>query len=51
MIKRKIVKLQRRASDFIVSIPAIAHKELENIDYLQCNVDEDGIHYKKLEID
>lgn len=51
MKENKIVKLQRRSSDIVVSIPVEAHKELKDIDYLQCHIDEDGIHYKKLETD
>lgn len=51
MIENKIVKLQRRSSDIVVSIPVEAHQELKDIDYMQCMIDENGIHYKKLEID
>ncbi len=51
MIENKIVKLQKRHSDIVVSIPVEAHQELADIDYLQCHVDETGIHYKKVRID
>lgn len=47
----KVVRLQKRPTDYVVSIPIEAHHELENIDYMQCNVDETGIHYKKLRTD
>lgn len=50
MNKNKIIKLQKRHSDIVVSIPVEAHKELRDIDYMQCHIDEDGIHYKKLDI-
>jgi len=45
----KIVKLQKRSTDFVVSIPAMVHEELKEVEYMQCHVDETGIHYKKLE--
>lgn len=51
MIGNKIVRLQRRRSDFVVSIPVEAHQELKDIDYMQCTFDENGIHYTKLETD
>lgn len=51
MIENKIVKLQKRHSDIVVSIPVEAHQELADIDYLQCHVDETGIHYKKVRTD
>lgn len=51
MIGNKIVKLQRRSSDIVISIPVEAHKELRDIDYLQCNIDDNGIHYTKVRTD
>jgi hypothetical protein len=50
MTINRIVKLQKRKSDYIVSIPAMAHQELKETEYMKCSVDEDGIHYTKLEM-
>ena len=51
MKEHKVVKLQRRSSDIVVSIPAMAHRELKDVEYMQCMINENGIHYSKLEID
>ena len=51
MIGNKVVRLQKRHSDIVVSIPAMAHTELKDVEYMKCHIDENGIHYIKLETD
>ena len=45
----KIVKIQVRSFDKVVSIPKAMYPILENAEYLACTVDEHGLHYTPVE--
>ena len=46
----KLLKIQDRERDTIVSIPAEMRRTLGNAEYLKCSIDEHGIHYVPVEV-
>ena len=45
----KLVKIQSRANDKVVTIPAALHDAVGDAEYLKCTADENGLHYTPLE--
>ena len=43
--KMKIVKIQARKHDKVVTIPTEMHRIVGNAEYLKCTADEHGLHY------
>ena len=46
----KIIKVQKRPRDKIVTLPADMCQMFDEFEYMKCTVDEFGIHYSPLEI-
>jgi len=44
-----IIKIQRRATDTVIGIPATVKKNFETAEYLICTADEHGLHYTPVE--
>ena len=49
VIYMKIVKIQERMNDKVITIPAAMHDAVKGAEYLKCVADESGIHYSPLE--
>lgn len=43
-----IVKIQRSNSNFVVSVPKNARHMFDDIEYMKCTIDENGIHYSPI---
>ena len=41
----KIIKIQERKKDKVVTIPATMYNIVGDAEYLKCTADEHGIHY------
>lgn len=48
-IEMKIVKVQTRKNDKVVSVPIAMHPAIGDAEYMKCSVDEHGLHYTPLE--
>lgn len=42
---KKVVKVQKGPSHMAVGIPASMVEAIDGADYMQCSIDENGLHY------
>ena len=45
----KMVKIQKRDHDKIVSIPTAMYRIIGDAEYMKCTMDEHGLHYTPVE--
>lgn len=45
----RIVKIQERLNDKVITIPVAMHDAVKGAEYLICTSDEKGIHYVPME--
>ena len=45
----RVVKIQERLKDKVITIPVAMHDAIKGAEYLVCTADENGIHYAPME--
>lgn len=45
----KLVKIQSRENDKVITIPVALHDAVRGAEYLKCTANEHGLHYTPLE--
>ena len=44
-VKMRVVRLQDRRHDTILTVPAVMRNQVADAEYFKCTIDEKGIHY------